>query len=170
MSADAKIRIAREDSELQKITIGPLPPEDRKTGRIYNGDMFATPVAADEPTGKSDTTGFGSPGNQRITRRKVSPFNMVVLLFFLAIGIVLYISNIIAVDQLTRELNALENQHRQTLMEQEVLRMQINRMSSLERIRERAEQELSLKTPNEPPVILNIDPDRIEEIKKVTRE
>jgi hypothetical protein len=45
-------------------------------------------------------------------------------------------------------------------MEQEILRAQINRLASLERIQEKAE-ELGLTSLREPPVWLTVDPDRI---------
>lgn len=88
-----------------------------------------------------------------------------IMLIAAAVGIVLYISNIIAVNQLLNDVNALETEHRQILMEQEILRAQINRLASLERIQEKAE-ELGLKSLREPPVWLNADPERIRGIEE----
>lgn len=107
--------------------------------------------------------------SRRITKRKVSPFTMVLMLLAAAVIIVLYVSNIIAVDQLMNEINSLEIQHRRILMEQEILKAQINRMASLERIQELAEKELGLKTPQEPPVWLNVDQARAAEIDEAVR-
>ncbi len=87
-----------------------------------------------------------------------------------AIAIVLYISNIIAVNQLMNEVNSLETQHRRILMEQEILKAQINKMASLERVQEIAEKDLGLKTPQEPPVWLNVDRARVKEIEEASRQ
>jgi len=103
--------------------------------------------------------------NRKAVRRKISPFTIMMMLIAAAVGIVLYISNIIAVNQLLNDVNALESEHRQILMEQEILRAQINRLASLERIQEKAE-ELGLKSLREPPVWLSVDPERIRGIEE----
>lgn len=108
--------------------------------------------------------------SKRIVRRKVSPFSMVLWLIGAAVAIVLYISNIIAVDQLMGEINSMETQYRRILMEQEILKAQINRMASLERIQELAEKNLGLTTPQEPPVWLNVDPERLKGIEEASRK
>lgn len=126
------------------------------TGGSWSPDLMATSL----PLQRS----------KRITRRKVSPFTIVLMLLGAAIAIVLYISNIIAVSQLMNEINALETQHRRILMEQEILKAQINKMASLERIQELAEKDLGLKTPQEPPVWLNVDQVRAKEIEEAARQ
>ncbi len=103
--------------------------------------------------------------NRKAVRRKISPFTIMMMLIAAAVAIVLYISNIIAVNQLLNDVNALETEHRQILMEQEILRAQINRLASLERIQEKA-QELGLKSLRTPPVWLNVDPERIRGIEE----
>lgn len=105
--------------------------------------------------------------SRRIVRRKVSPFTVVLVLLGASVVIVLYISNIIAVGQLLGEINSLEKQHRRVLMEQEILKAQINKLASLERIQEIAEMDFGLSTPKEPPVWLNLDQERL---KKILRE
>ncbi len=104
--------------------------------------------------------------NRRIVRRRISPFSIVLLLIGTAIGTVLYIGNIIAVDQLMNEINSLETQHRRILMEQEIMKAQINKMASLERIQELAERELDLIVPKEPPVWLTIDPEKARRVEE----
>lgn len=113
----------------------------------------------------------GIPGKKRrIIRQRVSPFTVVLLLLAAAIAIVLYIGNIIAVDQLLAEINALETQHRHILMEQEILRAQINKMASLERIQELAEKDVGLIIPKEPPVWLNIDENRVKKVEEAAQK
>ena len=113
-------------------------------------------------------SGLAIQRSKKIARRKVSPFTVVLMLLGAAIVIVLYISNIIAVDQLMSEINSLETQHRRVLMEQEILKAQINRMASLERIQELAEKELGLTTPQEPPVWLSVDQERLKAIEEAS--
>ena len=126
---------------------------------IYPGNM---PLGPQPPAPAAPRSPDPLPPlrNRKTVTRKVSPFSIMVMLIAAAVGIVLYISNIIAVNQLLNDVNALENEHRQILMEQEILRAQINRLASLERIQEKAE-ELGLTSLREPPVWLTVDPDRI---------
>jgi cell division protein FtsB len=83
-----------------------------------------------------------------------------------AIAIVLYISNVIAVQQLVREVGVLRTRYQQILNEQEVLKAQINRMSSLERIRKMAEDDLGLRNPKDTPRWIQIDGEKVREIEE----
>ncbi|HWP82463.1 MAG TPA: FtsL-like putative cell division protein [Bacteroidota bacterium] len=134
---------------------------------IYSGTLPLPNARTTVDPGRADVY---TPRNRKIVRRKVSPFNAVLLLFATAIAIVIYISNIIAVDQLMNEINALQNQHQQILMEQEILKARINRLSSLERIRQMAEGELQLRNPKHPPEILPVDHEKIREIEQTLKQ
>jgi cell division protein FtsL len=103
--------------------------------------------------------------NKQVKKRKISPFNLMLILLGFAVAIVLYISNVIAVQQLVREIGVLRSQHQQILSEQEVLKAQINRMSSLERIRKMAEEDLGLKNPTETPRWIQIDADKVHDLE-----
>lgn len=147
------------------------PHTDRQGGSvgpdrmsIYPGNMPLGPQAP-APAPPPSRNVLPPLRNRKTVNRKVSPFSIMVMLIAAAVGIVLYISNIIAVNQLLNDVNALETEHRQILMEQEILRAQINRFASLERIQEKAE-ELGLKSLREPPVWLNADPERIRGIEE----
>lgn len=147
------------------------PLSDPKTDengsfKIYGGTMGNGTPAAFTADGQALPAEFITPRARRIVRRRVSPFNIVLLLLAAAVFIVLYIGNIIAVDQLLNEINALETQHQRILMEQEMLKAQINRLSSLERIREKAEEELGLQNPKEPPVWLEVDQQKVREVEE----
>lgn len=127
---------------------------------VYGGTMM-------ENMGKELPT----PGNNRpVARRKLSTFNLMLLLVGSAVAIVLYISNVIKVSQLLAEINKLEGQHRRILMDQELLRAQINRMSSLERIRKLGEENLGLKNPKEPPVWIKVDEEKIRALEEATQQ
>ena len=86
-----------------------------------------------------------------------------------AVGIVLYISNIIAVDQLMAEINALETRYQKELMDQELLKAHINRLSSLDRIQNLAEKDLNLKTLRQPPTWLSVDEEKIKNLEERER-
>ncbi|MBF8248303.1 MAG: hypothetical protein HW374_1103 [Bacteroidetes bacterium] len=113
--------------ETEKIEILPVssfsPIAERSISSIpeptvYGGTMM-------ENMGKELPT----PGNNRpAARRTRSTFNLMLLLVGSAVAIVLYISNVIKVSQLLAEINKLEGQHRRILMDQELLKAQINKM------------------------------------------
>ena len=127
---------------------------------VYGGTMM-------ENMGKELT----APGNNRpVARRKLSTFNLMLLLVGIAVAIVLYISNVIKVNQLLAEINKLEGQHRRILMDQELLKAQINKMSSLERIRKLGEENLGLKNPTEPPVWIKVDEEKIRTLEEAAQQ
>ncbi len=82
----------------------------------------------------------------------------------MAIAIVLYVGNVITVQQLLKEVSDEQTRLQQILNEQEMLKAQINRMSSLERIRKMAEDDLGLHNPKGPPQWLQIDGNKVQEI------
>jgi cell division protein FtsL len=152
-------RTMQEEPELQIDRF----PELRSRPDIYPGtpEPSMSRLSISGPTGQR---------NRRVVRRRVSPFTVVILLMCAAVAIVLYISNIIAVDQLLNEVNSLETRHKQILMEQEILKAQINKMAGLERIQELAEKDLGLVTPKEPPGWLDVDRERIKQIEREKAE
>jgi len=144
------------------------PDEDRMMESerllIYPGNM---PLGQRvEPPPPPEPPSLPPGRNRKVVNRRVSPFNIMVMLIVAAVAIVLYISNIIAVSQLLTSINALEKEQREILMEQEMLKARINRLASLERIQEKAEA-LGLKSLREPPVWIDIDKERIREIEEV---
>ncbi len=131
---------------------------------VYSGTMPVQPDPMISP-------GFVTPPrNRKIATRKMSTFNIILILFGAAAVIVLYISNIIAVDRLMTEINTLQKQHRGMLNDQEILKAEINRLSSLERINRKAEEELGLVNPKEPPVWISVDTERIREVEQALQK
>lgn len=127
---------------------------------IYGGTM---------PEALTPSALSGGPSlavNRKAISRKVSPLNIMTVLVGVAVVIVLYISNIIAIGQLLNQINQLQNRYDRILNEQEMLKVQISRMSSLERIRKLAEDELGLRNPSESPVWMDLDPERVQEIEE----
>jgi cell division protein FtsB len=131
---------------------------------IYSGTM-PVPPQAELPPGT-----YLPPSNRRYTSRKVSPFNIILILMGTAVAIVLYIGNIIAVDQLVNDIHKSDVRLQGILSEQEMLRARINQMSSLERIRKRAEDELGLKNPGDVPGWIAVDEEKIRTIEEASRE
>jgi cell division protein FtsL len=104
--------------------------------------------------------------NKPVARRRISPFNVMLTLIGAAIAIVLYIGNVIAVEQLLKEVADQQAKLQQILNDQEILKAQINRMSSLERIRKMAEDDLGLHNPNNPPQWIRVDGDRVRDVEE----
>lgn len=136
----------------------PLPPIPLSTPAVFPGDITQTysPLAGHGP-------------NRKIRRRKVSPFNIMILLIGGAVAIVLYIGNIIAVNELLAEINLLQAQLQQIQMDQELLRAQMNKLASLERIQQIAEADLGLRSLREPPAWLPVDQEKIKEIEESSK-
>ena len=137
------------------------PQQQRRL--IYGGTMPVPPEADLSP----GTT--RPPANRRFTKRRVSPFNIILVLMATAAAIVLYISNVIAVNQLVNDIHTSDVRLQGILSEQERLKARINQMSSLERVRKRAEDELGLRNPNDIPRLLNVDQDKIHSVEEATR-
>ncbi len=106
------------------------------------------------------------PKNRTVSQRKVSPFSVVIALLVTAVASVVYISNIITVGQLVVQIGELEARDQRLLNEQEMLRAQLNRMSSLERIRQMAESDLGMKNSAALPGWLTVSPERVREIEE----
>ncbi|MBM4161886.1 MAG: hypothetical protein FJ217_12420 [Ignavibacteria bacterium] len=155
LEPDALRTSGKEHAVRARVGENPEPPRRL----IYSGTM--PPPPGDAPTGDSFP-----PRNRRIAKRKVSPFNIILMLIGLAAAIVLYIGNIIAVDQLVHDIHKKEIRLQDILNEQEILRARVNQMSSLERIRARAEEELGLRNPSTAPGWLQVDLEKVREIEE----
>jgi cell division protein FtsB len=141
-------------------------PSNRPSQRrhIYSGTM-PVPPQSELPPGTTQP-----PTNRRFTKRRVSPFNIILVLMGTAAAIVLYISNIIAVNQLVNDIHKSDVRLQDILSEQEQLKAHINQMSSLEHVRKRAETELGLRNPSEIPRLLNVDQDKIRSVEAAAHE
>jgi cell division protein FtsL len=108
--------------------------------------------------GQGTATSNGSTSGALILRKgRSSTFNTMLALFLAAVAIVLYISNIIAVNRLAVEVNDLQLKYAAVTNENEILRAEINRRSSLERIGRIANEQLGLQHPRQQPQVLNVD-------------
>jgi len=137
----------------------PLSTSTVSDGRyIYNGNVVSGQQAA-APSNEIRQ-------NRKAVRRKHSTFNIVSGLFLLAALSLLYTGNVIAVNQLMKEVNDLDNRYNSIVSNTEVLKAEIARKSSLDRISLMAKEEVGLTNPKEPPVWFEVDQDKIEELTK----
>jgi cell division protein FtsL len=141
---------------------GPESQAWKPERRIYNGTM-PPPPPFEIPTGVQLP-----PTNRKFVKRKVSPSNVMLILMAAAAAIVLYISNVIAVNQLANDIHKSEVRLQDISSEQEILRARINQMSSLERVRKRAEDELALKNPSNIPGWIDVNQEKIRTIEEAT--
>lgn len=128
-------------------------PNDRQ---IYNGNVIADP--------QGTAPSYAIRPNKKAVKRKHSTFNIVGALFLLAIASLLYTSNVIAVNQLAKEVNDLTNRYNSIVSANEVLKAEINRKSSLDRIGSLASG-LGMTNPKEAPVWIEIDHDKVDELR-----
>lgn len=129
---------------------------------IYNGTM-PPPPQVETPTGVQLPL-----TNRKFVKRTVSPSNVMLILMAAAAVIVLYISNVIAVNQLANDIHKSEVRLQDISSELEILRAHINQMSSLERVRKRAEEELALKNPSNIPEWIDVDQEKIRTIEEAS--
>jgi cell division protein FtsB len=127
---------------------------------IYGGTMPPPPPSA------SGGGLYTPPKNRKVAKRSFPTSKIIAYLLVSAVLIVLYISNIIAVNQLVSDIHKEEHALQKALNEQEILRARINQLSSLERIRKRAEEELGLRNAQDVPHWLNVDTEKIREIEE----
>lgn len=125
---------------------------EREHRYIFNGD---TPSSA---------AGFALRPNRKATRRSISTFNIILVLFGCGIVIVLYISNIIAVNHLALEVDQLQAKYHKIRNANTVLEAEINRKSGWERIGRMA-AELGLKHPTEQPTRFDVDESQLDNIQ-----
>jgi cell division protein FtsB len=158
MEPDTPVKIDRTPKQKNAL------PQDTEPARlmIYGGTMPPPP-----PPGSPEGA-YLPPKNRKVTKRTVSPFNIILMLMAAAAAIVLYIGNIIAVNQLVMDIDKEQKKLQKILNDQEILKARINQMSSLERIRTRAADELGLQDPKDAPQWIDVDNDKIREIEETT--
>jgi len=111
-----------------------------------------------------------SARNRKTVQRRISASKVFLILFIAAIAIVSYVGNVITIDILMSDISKLEAKYQRIQTDQEILRAQINKMSGLEQIQQKAEQELNLKSLRDAPVWISVDHDRIKNLEKAMQE
>ena len=132
----------------------PGPPRERRY--IYNGSVVP------------GHAGFVTRLNAKGVRRKVSTFNVILLLFGLGGAIVSYINNILVINKLAAEIGQLETQYGKVNAVRESLRAEIARKSTLEHINAFAQGELKLHQDLRQPEFFVIDRGKLSEMQAAT--
>jgi cell division protein FtsB len=99
-------------------------------------------------------------------RKKTKTSNIVGILFLAASAALLYVGNVIAVHNLAKEVNDLQAQYNQIISTNEVIKAEINRKASLERISLMAQEKLGMTNPNEAPEWFEVDKEKELEVQE----
>lgn len=127
--------------------------EYKERRHVYNGD---TPRALSESPART---------NRKVQTRKRSPLVMIMAVLGISLLIVVYVWNKITVDRLVVDVNDLRGQYDKVVNANDILRAEINKKSSLERIGKIATDQLHLISPKEQPVWFEVDADRLKELQ-----
>ena len=115
-------------------------------------------------------TGYAVRQNRRTERKRMSTFNSIVILFVVGALIVLYIHNIIVVNRLVVEVNALQARLQRQTEATAALQAEVNRKQSLERIGKMATETLGMQYAQEQPEWIAIPPDLQKQAERVRKE
>lgn len=135
--------------------------------QIYNNALGA---AADP---QNANPGYALPRQnvRRVnTKKRAKTSNIVGLLFLGATAALLYVGNVIAVNNLAKEVNDLNARHNQIISTNEVIKAEINRKASLERISLMAQEKLGMTNPKEAPVWFEVDAEKVEEVREAVQQ
>jgi hypothetical protein len=102
--------------------------------------------------------------NRKTVRRKVSTFNLILLLFGIGGAIVLYISNIIAINQLSLEVELSREKLKRITDTNSALQSEVDRKSAADKIIPLAADQLGMHPARRPPVWFSIDWDKAHEL------
>ena len=151
---DLLVERAEEDAGLRRKRPQPLPPPPPEPERryVFNGDP------------QRSTAGYAVRTNRRAVHRRRSTFSIIVTLFAAGVAIVLYISNIIAVNRLAHDVEALRAAYNTIVQVNQVLQADIDKKSALERISAIATGQIGLREAKDPPQFFDVDEDRVKSI------
>lgn len=140
----------RAENGLNAVGIADLPlGADRK---IYGAKI---PERETDPQAANPGYAVRQPKKSAV-KRKHATSSIVGVIFSVAIAALLYTHNVIMVKQLAKEINDLNMKLNSTLSTNEVLKAEINRKSSLDRISMLAQEKLGMVNPKEAPVWFEI--------------
>lgn len=128
----------------------------RERRQIYNGET------------QNKTPGYAVPPanrRQHQPKKRRSTFNIVMVLFGVAVGLVAYISNILAVKQLVVEVHQLRNEHSAIVEKNKLIDAERTRKASLERIKQLAQEQLGMTDARTPEIPFDVDRSKLEDFK-----
>jgi hypothetical protein len=135
-----------------KVVEATLTPE-RERRYVYGG---STPTAW--------SAGALRP-NRRGVRRRVSTFNIIVMLFGVGGAIVFYVSNILSINRLSSEIGQLEAEYQKIEGINQGLRTSVTNKSALDKISTTAHDQLGLRASQTQQIWFTIDRDKLKDIE-----
>ena len=135
-----------------RVVEGAPPPVERDRRYVYGG---ATP---------SGWTAGALRPNRRGVRRKVSTFNIILLLFGIGGAIVFYVNNILTINRLASEVGQLEAEYQKIQGINQSLRTDVSNRSDLEHITAVAHDQLGLRSSQTQQIWFTIDRDKLKEL------
>ncbi|MBI5473937.1 MAG: hypothetical protein HY961_16485 [Ignavibacteriae bacterium] len=159
LASDMTELLARADADTKNTRAKPQPVAQRApeqdARRIYSGDV------------KPKNPGYAArPSNKKITpKKRRSTFSIISVLFFAAIAIVLYIGNILIVNELVVDVHRLRTKYDTIVNENNVLKSEINRKSAWERVSDKA-KDLGLAHAREAAQSFDVDEEKLEEFRE----
>lgn len=133
--------------------MGQAVMQEKERRYIFNG----------EP--RPSTSGYAVRQNRVATRRRVSTFTLILWMFALGIASVLYINNILAVNDLALEVGKLERRLQEIRSANDALRAEVSTRSSLDQLAAKASAQLGLRYATEQPVFFSVDEDLLDKVK-----
>jgi cell division protein FtsL len=130
----------------------------QETGRrrfIYNGETASPPAQQND---------FAPRGNRAIAKKRRSPLPRIGLLLAVSLVIVFYVWNKITVNRLLGEVNDLNTQYQKLQTGNDLLRAEINKKASIERIGTVAAK-IGLVYPKQQPIWFETDADLMERFR-----
>ena len=129
---------------------------------IYGGDAVLYDPQAEVP-------GYAVKPERKPAVRKTKTSTIMFVVFFVVSGCLFYTSTVIAVLRMGREMNELTMRYNTIVSTNEVLRADINRKSSLERITQLAAEKADMVNPGEAPAWFEIDRAHIDALSSGSR-
>jgi cell division protein FtsL len=120
---------------------------------IYTGDN------------RPSAPGYVVRPNRRATRRRISTFNIILLLLAFGVSIVLYVNNIITVNRLVVEIDQMQQKYNAIQNINAALQAEVTQKAALERVGGIAREQLKMQYPAEQPGWIDIDTDNLPELK-----
>lgn len=116
---------------------------------IYTGDTRPT------------VPGYAVRANRRGVTRRISTFNIILLLVAAGAVIVFYVHNILAVNRLAVEISQLEQRYQSIMNANVTLQAEVTKKAALDRIGTVAGEKLNMRYPVEQPVWLDVDTENL---------
>ena len=102
--------------------------------------------------------------NKRGIRRKVSTFNIILLLFGIGGAIVFYVNNILSINRLASEVGQLEAEYQKIESINASLRADVSKKSALDQISPAAYNQLGLRASQTQQIWFTIDREKLKEL------